>query len=1235
MKISHLHSLAWRNIKTRKKEYRSTLVGLVIAVFFISLISSFILSVPETVKQNHIALRGLVDVYARDIEVEDEVLNGLIEDNLLDEIGYIKNYAQITPEKGWLNGSLSKMDDTASRLFQRKVLQGRLPEKVDEVAIEKRILEELHIPQEIGQEINLPLSFVQANGERLNAEPINYRFILVGILENKVKNLVTNNYTLPQGNEDYGTGPGAIVAKDIGMPDNSVPMTSIFASVPESAREVWQKTESGNWLTFLEKYKLSAFQDYSYVGLPKLSLRVLSTGDSFFSLFVLCALGGSAILAVILSISNNLVNILSLRNQQIGLLRAIGAGRAELGKVYFLESLFLAAIASPIGLSIALLTYLLLVKYVTKSFVPVFRPIMIPIVLVFTFVVVLLTSLRPINQVLQLPPMQAIRNVGFSRQLKKTIRLESQALYNPSKLTAKRNVRIYKNSYVSVTIFLSLMVFLAMSVSSILLSGFYQLLQFQEDYTVWGIQDEAGFGYNLQGQRDVTANDLNAFMEVPQVNKLKVVSNYSVLVPVDYVSDYFLGDGAARGTNRFMLEEFSPSSAVYIDEEYRQSQLEKYLAVKNYMGYHKEALDLTVRAIDEESFAELAKYLTAGAINIEAVNRGEMVLMAVTPYYSSFDERRYASGYGEVPHNVRQAHIYKEDYFHVGDALQLDFLFANADDYLEAEKNREIREPNKMIEHKAKVGGLIEMSAPYLKYTYFNDGDILTTLEGAKSMGLEPDYDISGLYVDKKINDNNVEILEQRLDNLSARVAETEVWPGRMLNLSLKHDLIRYSLAAAAILLTIASMCVSLISNNMRGRIRAGHKEIGTMRAVGANKAVIEKSYSVQIYYYLRLGAAIGIILSLIGIGCLYFMHVYTDSNYLNLFSITLPSLLVGTLLVLFVYIGSRLNIRKELRSIVKKSVVENIRTLSIVILLTAGIWVPFTVTKPVELLAEGAYSPQLMLVDYHFSEDEIHPGDDFSLDLKVKNLSHARVATDVAMKIVSSEDSFIPIGLNSLYISDVDIEGIIDWKVSFRALHTANPGLYKFLLQINYSDAYGGIYSKEETVYVNLLDEVRLGRSDLQYAPILIQGENQSFDLELMNLGKSTLNNVLLTLDIPHLAEGITSYIGTIEPAKSEKANLGFVVSDKAGPDTYEGQVLLTYEDYAGIKHEEKIPISMKVEEKQILSLESSEQEEKKTVIPPIFFYVSIGIIAVLLVILFSMNTRIKKYKKELEARL
>ena len=134
-------------------------------------------------------------------------------------------------------------------------------------------------------------------------------------------------------------------------------------------------------------------------------------------------------------------------------------------------------------------------------------------------------------------------------------------------------------------------------------------------------------------------------------------------------------------------------------------------------------------------------------------------------------------------------------------------------------------------------------------------------------------------------------------------------------------------IAVLAIVILMLSIAGSMINNALTARIREGRREIGTLRAVGANAADLTRSYVRELLFMTGFGCAVGFAAFLMlwfGAGIIDWLRWHNTAK-----PVFEPLHLWQTALGVLALFGvCAVNLRLQIRRHMKNSIVENIREL-------------------------------------------------------------------------------------------------------------------------------------------------------------------------------------------------------------------------------------------------------------------------------------------------------------------
>ena len=199
--------------------------------------------------------------------------------------------------------------DKALELFPYKTKSGRLPEKENEVAMEKWVLSYINKDAKVGNEINVN----------------NKKYTLVGILQDNIGSQINGN--------------GVVLSKNNNINKQNAPLLVEISSKTNLKTAVNELKQLGEKDSVIENGAL---------------LSMLGAGEAssgFAGLYIaLAIIIGIVLIATIAVIYNSFQISVVERIKQFGLLRAVGTTPRQIRKIVLREATILAVIAIPLGL---------------------------------------------------------------------------------------------------------------------------------------------------------------------------------------------------------------------------------------------------------------------------------------------------------------------------------------------------------------------------------------------------------------------------------------------------------------------------------------------------------------------------------------------------------------------------------------------------------------------------------------------------------------------------------------------------------------------------------------------------------------------------------------------------------------------------------------------------------------------------------------------------------------------
>lgn len=900
--------MAVSSILSGRKRYLSLALGIMMAILFVSSLLLMGQSVYYSFQDRYFRLYGKQDFILRDAAgISPERVREL---GVARRVGISRVFAQ-SLEGGVSFGSYDALGEA---LRYRRVLQGRLPEKPGEIAVDQGALDRLRMGIGIGDSFDVALrtpvkgGFLEGTHTR--------RYTLVGITQDQL--------LLPEGyheQADYWLDmPAATtVHGETALPGGREILHYLLESDPGMTEEKVSERLVGEGFTHWPlSYRFTLFdEDSGSYAAFLLALAIL-----------LCS---ALILSAAMVIANALNMSLAERSRQIGMLRAVGATSRQVRRLYGWEALVIALATAPLAIALSYLMVRLLIRLIGEPLQLYAAWWFLPLALILSVLAVLLAASLPLRRASSILPMQAIRDTSLLRQ-KKRLRIKPLRRYAPAALLARRHLTLYRQRQLGI----SVLVAASMLVITLACLGFaagggggYE----EADYTIgqdgYATHDFVDFSLS---DRLLRPSDVMEAVRLPYVGASRLAKMLLINLQVDRMTPY-LRAGSARSDVYF--SDTLPEDPVWAMHD--KKQRERYQRLLADLDITGDLLTKSLCAMDDASILALESQVTEGKIDLEALHRGEEVIVtAPKRYYKVAAPRGSGSGFWyeqRIPEDGEPVlETLDNDAFHAGDALRLTYLEGRGDD-----RGRMLRLDEDPLLHTTRrdlpvrIGAVIEAPAavrPYFAgYSLITEsGSMLTSLTGMDALGFQGlGYREISLSLAGEPEAHMKEYLHNTLRGIASREAGYTFRDTARIAQEQRRWVMVMWAAVASLAVIFFALSFSMVNNAMTLRLKADRSAIGTLRAVGADMGLILRSYRLQLLSMLRRGAIAGAVLSLASL--MYFRLGAVNPPALRpFFWPMLLGLLPGFLVMLALLCG--LSLRLQMRRVVRRSIVDNIREL-------------------------------------------------------------------------------------------------------------------------------------------------------------------------------------------------------------------------------------------------------------------------------------------------------------------
>ena len=899
--------IALSGLRARKRRSIPLALGIVLAIYFactvLLAVQSLLWTDAETFRDQYGAQDAAI------IDADETHERALRDSGVVSRLERVRTLAVAAVDDRAVC-AIGQADAGACELLRKHCVEGRMPESADEIAVEATVLHRLAPGARVGDALALTL-YVPDGQDGFLPEACEGAFTLTGILADQIIFLedggICEDYRHDLG---YCLMPAALVGADAVIADGGMPVTHLAFQHPASVSD-------RAFLDALEALPLNAF--YMNPACRRLQWSGASPiVDLSESMYVVVIVGSMLILCACLGVVNAFTASLSERRGQIGLLRAVGATRRQIRRIFVREALLIALATAPAALGLSCLTVWLgdaalgLYRFHTTPAFLLAAPL-------FSLLIVFLAAQLPLFTAARISPMQAIRDTSLLRA-RRRLRIRPQERFHVPALLARRHMQLYRTHRLGATMLV------ALSLPLLIVAGYFCWM-----LAAFPIYGSGAYDYKLTVSNTIlhelveenTASgtlseaDRREIAALPLVQQADGLKHARVNWLLDDVPDYLTRAPAGDSWSDFGYLAGDADAATG-QRPYDRLRLQQ--------GIDRQLFTVDMCASSVEQVALLEPYVLAGAIDPDALNAGQEVLVVAPP---ALYIRQYEDG-GSMSYQPEDDpdFIFPNDVFFAGDAHDLCRL--STPGLLSTNGQGDVTDFVTQVSRAdatVRIGAVLSPSIANGAFAegYNAPGTIITTLAGMEVLGMSAQgYEVLAVRLSRSPDGAEEAQLSAALKNIASRTPYVRLYSRLESQRAERQRNALFIACAVSIILFCFVLSASIISNALTNRIRADRQAIGTLRAVGAPLDVILGSYRRQMASMLLSGSVLGLGLCLGLCGALHMGGIW--------FLEPLPSALMilglcaAFLLLLALCCG--LNLRIRLREVARRSIVDNVREL-------------------------------------------------------------------------------------------------------------------------------------------------------------------------------------------------------------------------------------------------------------------------------------------------------------------
>ncbi len=849
MKRLTMGRMASARMRADKRSYLSLMVGIFLSIYLVSVMGLTIQGIflAQMAETQHVT--GVMNAMALDSDqYRDSDYQAL---GCFDRLGHVYVLGTV----GDSGEYLGYLDAEGEALCSRTAKRGRMPEKPGEIAMEEGMLDALGSEIALGDTITLPICPVDGAAEERT-------YTLVGLLYDQSVALDASRYAMTR--EMVSKFPAAVVSPE-------EPAFATGRMVQHRVMTVQRLTQLPPLMAWSQNHLDYHLLGLSLRGKPVWEAAELFTlsDDAYTMLMMALFLGFALVVTCCVGISTAMESQLTKRLEEIGTLRALGATRRQIRRMFGRESLFMAIFAAPLAMGAAWGTAVLLARLAPERMVVRLSPWLLVTIAAVSVGCILLSALRPLVRASHQMPMNILRD---STMMRKARRIRSKKQFKVARLIASRQLLLHPGRQLGA---MAMMALMALMGALFVTMG---ALQIPEPGMAWSIRmNDEGTWHNfyVQETRGMTDADVRQIRAMPGVERVESGTNTQVLLLMEQVPSYMTcqtfydityllpwEESWEQTLHAFQMAGLADiinleGSKAAARDTWEEMQ-DEYAAFREAEGISGHAVPTTLTMMTVHP-TQLAPYVAEGAVDLEKLNHGEQVLAYYPPVYKTKEGNTYRihmdSALKDAPNTTR---LTGDAPFHTGDTLQLARLCLDGTPPAEARagSNVEARRTDATVQ----IGAVLSAEA-IDAIDDVNRPCLITTEAGWRALGLGGCVTHANIYTEEDLTPEEEDALNTRINLIARRGSGAYVYNYLADERENHANKAQMTMLLAGIAILFFGVSVSLTVGGVSRRIHSESRMLGMLRAVGADKRILTACFARDVSISVASGAALALLI--------------------------------------------------------------------------------------------------------------------------------------------------------------------------------------------------------------------------------------------------------------------------------------------------------------------------------------------------------------------------------------
>ncbi len=240
--------------------------------------------------------------------------------------------------------------------------------------------------------------------------------------------------------------------------------------------------------------------------------------------------------------------------------------------------------------------------------------------------------------------------------------------------------------------------------------------------------------------------------------------------------------------------------------------------------------------------------------------------------------------------------------------------------------------------------------------------------------------------------------------------------------------------------------------------------------------------------------------------------------------------------------------------------------------------------------------TPRLMVSGFTTLPEKVMAGEPFTLELTLTNTSEEVSVSNMRVAVTSDDEGvFLPVsGASTVFIREIAPGSSETISMEMNSKADLTPQNYGLSVTVDYEGKDAAQYSVKDSISIPVHQTVKLTLSDITLVPEAVTvGESANLMVNLYNMGRAKLSNVLVKIESDGAISGEDYFAGNMEPGSTSTMDV-MITPQRSG--TLSCRLIVSYEDEMGQSYSEEKSFELSANDPPLKTPEASEMEALTT---------------------------------------